>query len=511
MARSRLDAGQPRHAGLDPQACRPPRRGSRPPGAPGFLRSCRRVGGRFGGLSERRQGEGADTAAGTTSSYLYAPDGSLLIQRDPATNQAIAYLPYGEEIHLNTTTNSVSGLRFYTASPDGVVIVRSSASTETYELTDTLKTGTATVNASSMAVTRRYMDPYGQARGTAPTAWPDQHGYLNQPTDPTTSLSLLGARQYDPVTGRFLTVDPILETGDHRQMNGYSYAADNPVNRSDPSGLTSCDITGNCGTKTGVNTPTLQHDNSSGGCTSAIPGCEGYIDPNESGNGGPSTATCNLSCELAHHTHGTAVVLGSYVAINVNDPNLSTYKQMWTAEIAQDPNALDLIAKFGDRPDIEAMMWLNACHSSQACGADFIRRMIGLYNGLGSAVPHSNASYLSTNSSGSEALSTSFGVLAVAAVVGTVSAGSGDISKQAIHGELRQSQRVSAGEIWNHPDSEMYFQEDGQIVKVLSQGKGFNTVVIRNPAAEPGTYTTVMTDYTDEAIAAKLASKDWFE
>src|SRR5262249_43467091 len=157
-------------------------------------------------------------------------DGSLLIQRDPASSQAILYLPYGEEIHLNTAGGTLSGLRYYSSSPDGVVLERSSSGPLTYELTDSRGTATPRVAASTMAVVRRYVDPYGAIRGTAPAGWPDQHGYLGQAIDPTTGLSLTGARQYDPVTGRFLSVDPILESGDHRQMNGYAYAGDDPVN-----------------------------------------------------------------------------------------------------------------------------------------------------------------------------------------------------------------------------------------------------------------------------------------
>ncbi|MFI7298950.1 RHS repeat-associated core domain-containing protein [Streptomyces sp. NPDC050121] len=62
-------------------------------------------------------------------------------------------------------------------------------------------------------------------------------GFLNQPLDETTGLNLLGARNYDAVTGRFLSPDPVFQAGDPNQMGGYTYAADNPASSSDPSGM----------------------------------------------------------------------------------------------------------------------------------------------------------------------------------------------------------------------------------------------------------------------------------
>jgi RHS repeat-associated protein len=49
-------------------------------------------------------------------------------------------------------------------------------------------------------------------------------------------LTHLGARDYDPVAGRFLTVDPVLDTASPQQMNGYSYGNNNPIGNSDPAG-----------------------------------------------------------------------------------------------------------------------------------------------------------------------------------------------------------------------------------------------------------------------------------
>ncbi|WP_329136571.1 RHS repeat-associated core domain-containing protein [Streptomyces sp. NBC_01476] len=110
-------------------------------------------------------------------------------------------------------------------------IIRDQAGNLSYQLATTQTTGTLLINAANDAVTRRSYDPYGNPRGTTPTNWispTDTRGFLNQPADTTSGLDLLGARQYNPTQGRFLSPDPIFEAGDPNQMGGYTYAADNP-------------------------------------------------------------------------------------------------------------------------------------------------------------------------------------------------------------------------------------------------------------------------------------------
>ncbi|MFC7918373.1 RHS repeat-associated core domain-containing protein, partial [Streptomyces sp. NPDC057386] len=105
-------------------------------------------------------------------------------------------------------------------------------------------TASMTVDATTQAITRRYTKPFGETRGTAPQAWPDDKGFLGKPADIDTGLTHIGAREYDPATGRFLSVDPILAPEDHESLNGYAYANNTPVTMSDPTGLrpvTDCD------------------------------------------------------------------------------------------------------------------------------------------------------------------------------------------------------------------------------------------------------------------------------
>ncbi|MFE0547079.1 ricin-type beta-trefoil lectin domain protein [Streptomyces sp. NPDC058891] len=186
------------------------------------------------------------TTSGThtnTSKYLYDTQGGLLEQTaavDGVDKTRILYLFGGaEQITLNVTAKTWTGLRNITG-PDGTTVTRSSTGTVTYQVANGQGTAVTSVDASTLTATRRAFDPWGNPRGNKPTSWvaaDENHGFLGQPTDPVTGLDLLGARNYDPALGRFLTPDPVFETGDPNQMGGYTYAGDNPASGSDPNGL----------------------------------------------------------------------------------------------------------------------------------------------------------------------------------------------------------------------------------------------------------------------------------
>ncbi|MEU8231428.1 RHS repeat-associated core domain-containing protein [Actinoplanes sp. NPDC048967] len=71
-----------------------------------------------------------------------------------------------------------------------------------------------------MAVRRQ--NPYGEARGSNPT-WPNNKGFVGGDIDPT-GLTHLGAREYDPALGRFISVDPLQDMANPQQWNAYVYA-----------------------------------------------------------------------------------------------------------------------------------------------------------------------------------------------------------------------------------------------------------------------------------------------
>lgn len=107
----------------------------------------------------------------------------------------------------------------------------------TFEFTDQHHTSLLTLDNTAAHPAWRQFTPYGVPRGQAPASWPDSNGFLGKPTDATTALTTVGARQYDPATGRFLSPDPILDTAAPQTMAGYTYAAGNPTTKADPTGL----------------------------------------------------------------------------------------------------------------------------------------------------------------------------------------------------------------------------------------------------------------------------------
>ncbi|RAG82084.1 hypothetical protein DN069_29440 [Streptacidiphilus pinicola] len=182
----------------------------------------------------------AGSTGAQTSSYIYDASGNLLEQTSNGTT--ILYLFGGTE-QLTKIGTGVTGQRFYPG-PDGTVVTRTTGGptpggTVIYQTGNKQGTATTTISSttSTPTITRRYYDPYGNPRGTQPTNWPDNHGFLGKPTDTNTGLDLLGARNYDPSIGRFTSPDPVFEAGDPNQMGGYTYAADNPATGSDPTGL----------------------------------------------------------------------------------------------------------------------------------------------------------------------------------------------------------------------------------------------------------------------------------
>jgi RHS repeat-associated protein len=162
---------------------------------------------------------------------------SALGRMSPAEVNRVAtlYLP-GEDIVRDKATGSLTGTRYYTH--DGATVaMRIGDNNPRYIQADQHGTSQVTTTTPDFTTTRRTFDPYGNPIGTGQGLWPDNRGFLNMPHNPVTGLTDIGARKYDPTTGSFISVDPVLDTANPQQWNHYAYSNNNPVTYSDPTGL----------------------------------------------------------------------------------------------------------------------------------------------------------------------------------------------------------------------------------------------------------------------------------
>jgi RHS repeat-associated protein len=139
------------------------------------------------------------------------------------------------ELRLNHGNQAVDATRYYTFG--GRTVAMRTTTGVRFLASDHHGTALLAIDAASGALTRRRTAPFGTIRGDAPQQWPGDKGFVGGTQDGTTGLTHLGAREYDPTVGRFISVDPLVEPSDPQQLQGYSYANNNPVTLSDPTGL----------------------------------------------------------------------------------------------------------------------------------------------------------------------------------------------------------------------------------------------------------------------------------
>ena len=98
---------------------------------------------------------------------------------------------------------------------------------------------TDTISDSTGASFTQHFDPFG-----APVAPPNPEitrvGFTGQDQDVDLGFTDMKGRMYDPLAGRFASADPIMQAPFWSQgLNRYSYAFNDPINNTDPSGFES--------------------------------------------------------------------------------------------------------------------------------------------------------------------------------------------------------------------------------------------------------------------------------
>jgi RHS repeat-associated protein len=166
------------------------------------------------------------TTAGTTTNYTYAG-----LRNDERTTAGATSFLNGT---LGTTRQTTGGASTsFIRDPDGTLIsMRNSAGASFYYTTDALGSVlTLTDSAQAKAATYTY-DSWGTTTATGAQATTNPWQYAGGYKDTTTGLTKFGARYYTPGIGRFTQPDP-----SSQEDNRYRYAAANPINNTDQSGL----------------------------------------------------------------------------------------------------------------------------------------------------------------------------------------------------------------------------------------------------------------------------------
>lgn len=173
----------------------------------------------------------------STSSYYYTHDGNRAWVAASSTNTYYPNQFYNTD-GAKRTKQVYAGSRLM-----ATIETIGSTVTAYYVHADHLgSTNMVSDSAGTLAQTLDYY-PFGVQRISSGTH-NEQRQYIGQVYDATTGLDYLNARYYEGARGGFLSQDsmfwvasiPTEILADPQQQNSYSYARNNPINRSDPSG-----------------------------------------------------------------------------------------------------------------------------------------------------------------------------------------------------------------------------------------------------------------------------------
>ncbi|KRE60117.1 RHS repeat-associated core domain-containing protein [Nostocoides sp. Soil756] len=173
------------------------------------------------------------TGSSTVAEFLYDSEGNRMTRRQGG--KTTLYLG-PTELTVTTSTGVVTAQRYYSFAGRTVAVRKGGSNADVSTLfSNPQNTALHSVVNTTSTLTVRRSTPYGGTRGPG-VSWNGDHGFLDGPSDSATGLTHLGAREYDPSLGRFLSVDPVIDVQDPLQMNAYTYGQNNPVAMSDPDG-----------------------------------------------------------------------------------------------------------------------------------------------------------------------------------------------------------------------------------------------------------------------------------
>jgi RHS repeat-associated protein len=132
---------------------------------------------------------------------------------------------------VNSSTGATSYYFF-----GGKRVAMRQGSTTTWIMGDHLGSASVTLNSSGAIIGQaRYM-PYGETRWATGLITTSRR-YADQIQDANLGMYVMGAREYDPLIGRWLSADTLVpQPGNPQSFNRYAYVLGNPIRNSDPTG-----------------------------------------------------------------------------------------------------------------------------------------------------------------------------------------------------------------------------------------------------------------------------------
>lgn len=180
-----------------------------------------------------------------------------------------------------------------------------------YTHTDALGSPVARTGPGPVLLTRTRFEPYGKPATAKPSKETSVIGYTGHVQDAETDLVYMQQRYYDPIVGRFLSVDPVVTDANTGKGFGlYTYVDNNPYSKVDPDGRFALSFEAVLGFGGGVTIGYNRSTTELAITVNAGAGVSGgaQLDPRsgENGRASPADSTAPATAGIAVNVYGKA-------------------------------------------------------------------------------------------------------------------------------------------------------------------------------------------------------------
>ena len=163
-----------------------------------------------------------------TVSYAYNGDGLMTSRKSTSGTRHFDY-----DVIASVPLMLTDGSADWIYGPNGSLIEQVVGKSAVWLSTDQLGSVAAVTNRHGSILEKIAYSPYGTKSTSAGSSSATLMGFTGSYSDPSTGLVYEQARWYDPSTGQFISVDPMVNV----TQEPYAYVVDDPINNVDPTGL----------------------------------------------------------------------------------------------------------------------------------------------------------------------------------------------------------------------------------------------------------------------------------